>query len=232
MRYVRLVHDRADMRLEVEPSHARIVRTRPTTPAPQFDEFIQTLLLVRSRWSTGVSWTPEGMAFQHERRMDDGELWRVFGCPIVFGAPEQELRFAPAVLDLPHVHADSTLLAVVTRYAETALRSLPAGGDLVARASAAITRRMATRLPTLADTAFELELPERTLQRRLAAAGVSHSALVEDVRHRLALKHLADAGLSIGEIAFLLHFADSTAFDRAFRRWTRETPAQYRARLF
>ena len=232
MRYVRLVHGLADLRLVVEPPHATISGGVPGHPAPQFDEFALTLLLVRSRQATGVAWKPERMAFQHERTHDEGELARVFGCPLEFGAREVELRFAASVLDLPHLHPNSTLLAVVTRYADAALESVPAGGDLVARASSAIARRMSTELPTLPGTAAAMGLPERTLQRRLAAAGVSHSALVDDVRRGLALKHLVDARLSIGEVAFLLHFADATVFDRAFKRWTGETPARYRSRLF
>ncbi len=232
MRYVRLVHDAADLRLVVEPDHARIVGGVPASPAPQLDEFALTLLLVRSRQATGVAWRPERMAFQHERARDDGELSRVFGCPLAFGARDIEMRFAASVLELPHLHADSTLLAVVSRFADDALASVPARGDLVARASSAIARRMSTELPTLSGTAAAMGLPERTLQRRLAEVGVSHSALVEGVRRELALKHLADAALSIAEIAFLLHFADSTAFDRAFKRWTGEPPARHRSRLF
>ncbi len=231
-RYVRLVHDSADLRLVVEPGHARIVGGVPALPSRQFDEFVLTLLLVRSRQATGVEWKPERMAFQHERAHDDGELPRVFGCPLVFGAPEVEMRLASSVLELPHVHADSTLLAVVSRFADAALESVPARGDLVARASSAIARRMSTELPTLSGTAAAMGVPERTLQRRLAAAGLSHSALVEAVRRELALKHLADAGLSIAEIAFLLHFADSTAFDRAFKRWTGEPPARLPKQAF
>jgi AraC-like DNA-binding protein len=232
MRYVRLVHDAADLRLLVEPTHARIVGGVPGMPAPQLDEFALTLLLVRSRQGTGVPWKPERMAFQHERAHDDGELSRVFGCPLAFGAREIEMRFAASVLELPNLHADSTLLAVVSRFADAALESVPARGDLVARASSAIARRMSTELPTLSGIAAAMGVPERTLQRRLAAAGLSHSTLVEAVRRELALKHLADAHLSIAEIAFVLHFADSTAFGRAFKRWTGEPPAQYRRRLF
>ena len=232
LRYVRLVHDAVKLRLVVEPAHASIIGGVPAMPAPQLDEFLYTLLLVRSRRATGVDWRPERMAFQHERAHDDAELSRVFGCPLEFGAREIEVRFARPVLGLPHLHADSSLLAVVTRLADDALRSVPAGVDLVARASSAIARRISTGLPTLSETAVAVRVPERTLQRRLGEAGVTHSALVEDVRRQLALKHVADAGLSIAEVAFLLHFADSTAFDRAFKRWTGETPARYRARLF
>lgn len=232
LRYVRLVHDAAKLRLVVGPTHASIVGGVPAMPAPQLDEFLYTLLLVRSRRATGVEWRPEHMSFQHERTHDDAELSRVFGCPLDFGAHEAELRFARSVLDLPHLHPDSSLLAVVSRLADDAAQSVPTGTDLVARASSAIARRISTKLPMLSDTASAVRVPQRTLQRRLGEAGLSHSALVEGVRRQLALKHVADAALSIAEIAFLLHFADSTAFDRAFKRWTGETPARYRSRLF
>jgi AraC-like DNA-binding protein len=91
---------------------------------------------------------------------------------------------------------------------------------------------MARELPSLRSTAEVLYVSERTLQRRLAGTGLSFSGLVDGVRRDLALKHIGDAGLSISEIAYLLHFADSTAFYRAFKRWTSEAPAQYRRNLF
>ena len=229
--YVRLIYDHSDWRLVIEPRQVRLIR-RVAAPAPQYDEFSLALLLVRSRQSSGTQWTPEQMAFQHERSADNRELARVFACPILFGASETEMRFAPSILQLPHTHSDSRLLAILTRYADSLLTSLPSGGDLVASASSAIARQMAKALPSLACTAAAVHLPERTFQRRLAEYGASHSTLVGEVRRDLALKYIGDAGLSIGEIGYLLHFSDSTAFHRAFRRWTGEAPARYRRRLF
>jgi AraC-like DNA-binding protein len=91
---------------------------------------------------------------------------------------------------------------------------------------------MVTQLPTLSSTARAVGIPERTLQRRLAVEGARHSGLLDDVRRELGLKHLGNAGISITEIAYLLHFTDPTAFHRAFKRWTGESPLQYRRRLF
>ncbi len=230
-RYVRLIYDRSNLELIVEPASARVVRRVPET-APQYDEFALTLLLVRSRQASARDWRPEHMRFQHERPADDGELSRVFGCPVVFGAPEAEMRIAPSVLQLPHVHADSRLLAVLSRYADSLLAALPARGPLLCRVSSTIAQQMARELPTLASTAAAVHMPQRTLQRRLAADGASHSSMLDDVRRGLALKYIADAAISIGEIAYLLHFNDSTAFYRAFRRWTGESPLKYRQRLF
>jgi len=199
--------------------------------APQYDEFSLTLLVLRSRRSTASNWKPDRVTFQHERPHDDGELTRVLACPIDFGAAEMEMRFAVSILQLPHTQADSKLLSILCRYADSLLASLPARGGLLERVSSSIARQMAQGLPTLATTAATVHVPERTLQRRLAAEGVSHSALVDDVRRNLALKYLNHAGISVGEIAYLLHFSP-TAFYRAFKRWTGESPLQYRNRLF
>jgi AraC-like DNA-binding protein len=230
-RYARLVYDHSNIHLVVEPLRGRIVRRVPVT-APQYDEFTLTLLFVRCRQSTGVAWRPEQVRFQHARPDDDGEPSRVFGSPVIFGAPESEIRFDASVLTLPQVRGDATLQAVLARYAEALLTSLPTQGALVARVSSAVARQMLDELPTLSSTAQAVGMPARTLQRHLAAQGATHSGLVDDVRRELALKHLGNASISITEIAYALHFTDPTAFHRAFRRWTGQSPLQYRRRLF
>jgi len=230
-RYIPLIHDHSTMQLAVEPGLARLVR-RATVAEPQYDEFSLTLLLVRSRQASASDWKPERVTFQHERKHESTELSRVFGCPLAFGAAETEMLIAPSVLALPNTQANSKLLSVLCRHADSLLESLPARGPLLARVSSAIARRMATELPTLSTTAAAVRLPERTLQRHLAGEGVSHSALVDDVRRNLALKYLGEANISITEIAYMLHFADPTVFYRAFKRWTGDSPATYRKRFF
>ena len=229
-RYIPLIHDHSTMTLDLEPGHARLLRRVPSI-GPQYDEFSMTLLLVRSRQASATAWTPERMTFQHERTPDDGEPARVFGCPVVFGAAETEMLIPRSVVELPHPRADSPLLEVLSRHVDARLESLPPRGALLARVSSAIARRIATELPSLASTAAALRMPERTLQRRLAEEGVTHSALVDDVRRNLALELLVDANVTLTEIGYRLHFADPTAFYRAFKRWTGEGPAAYRKRF-
>ena len=229
--YVRLIFDLSNLHLITEPRHVRLV-DRVMSPAPQFDEFSFTLLLVRSRQATGTGWRPESMAFQHERPGGAHELARIFACPVTFGAARTEMLFAPSVLQLPLKRTDSRLLAILTRYADSLLTSMPRRGDLVAAAVSEIARQMAKSLPSLSSTADAVHLSERTLQRRLAEHGLDHSTLLDEVRRGLALKYIGDAGLSIHEIAFILHFSDSAAFYRAFKRWTGEAPARYRGTIF
>ena len=71
-------------------------------------------------------------------------------------------------------------------------------------------------------------MSRRTLQRRLAAQQTTLTALREEVRKELALAWLGEPRLSITEVAYLLGFSRPSAFHRAFKRWTGQTPAGFR----
>ena len=73
-------------------------------------------------------------------------------------------------------------------------------------------------------------MSERTLQRRLAEQGESFQALTDQARHAAAASLLRSQAYSVVEVAFITGFADQSAFTRAFKRWTGETPAAFRRR--
>jgi AraC-like DNA-binding protein len=225
--YSRVFYDRSNFTVVVEPCCARIVR-RHVPPAAQYSEFASAFLVARGRLWTGVQWTPERVTFQHARSALPSDLASAFGCPVEFSADELEISFARELLDLPHLHADSRLLDILLRYTDTLVTAIPDPGDLVATAAASIARQLASAVPTLSSTAAALRLHPRTLQRRLADHASTHAMVVDGVRRSLALKYIVDAGISVEEIAYLLHFSDGTAFYRAFKRWTGESPRQYR----
>ncbi|MFP5355538.1 MAG: helix-turn-helix transcriptional regulator [Gemmatimonadota bacterium] len=87
---------------------------------------------------------------------------------------------------------------------------------------------LATGEPRLQAVARRLAMSERTLHRRLAGEGASFTAIVDEVRRERAKLLLEDRKLSSSEIAFLLGFAEPATFIRAFRRWTGETPHEWR----
>ena len=99
--------------------------------------------------------------------------------------------------------------------------------------SAAVARRLVEALPrgggSQAAIARDLGVGDRTLQRRLAGEGTTFAALLEQSRRQLAEGFLRDQRLSASEVAFLLGYADPSTFFRAFKRWTGQTPQQFRA---
>ena len=83
---------------------------------------------------------------------------------------------------------------------------------------------------TLDRIARELATSPRTLRRRLAEDGETFESILSRTRHELALRYLERRDVSLAEIALLLGFSDQSAFQRAFRRWTGETPRAVRER--
>ena len=223
-RYARLVHDDAEWQL----TGRRLVRRVPM-PAPQLDELVLAWLLFRSRQASAAGWSPERIVLQHALP-DDGELERAFGCRVAFGGGETEIRLPPAALETPQQRGDTRLFAILARTADAQLASLSPRGDVVASVSATIARQLASAVPDLPATAAAVRVSERTLQRRLAEKGVTHSALVDEIRRGLARQYVAETRLTIDEIAERLRFADATAFHRAFKRWTGTPPAHHRRR--
>jgi hypothetical protein len=57
---------------------------------------------------------------------------------------------------------------------------------------------------------------------------VAYREVVDAVRRELSLSYLREPRLRLIEISFLLGFAETSAFYRAFRRWTGTTPLEYR----
>ena len=73
---------------------------------------------------------------------------------------------------------------------------------------------------------------ERTLHRRLRAAGTSFRQELDTARRRLSEQLLTNTSLAVGDIATALGYADASGFIRAFDRWCGTTPASWRKQNF
>jgi AraC-like DNA-binding protein len=71
-------------------------------------------------------------------------------------------------------------------------------------------------------------MSERGLRRHLAREGVALNYLIAEARLMVAQQLLEQTSLSLNEIAAVLHYADPSAFSRAFRNWTRTSPSEWR----
>ena len=81
---------------------------------------------------------------------------------------------------------------------------------------------------TLDSIAQELHMSGRTLNRKLQQEGVSFRRLYDKYRLEQSLNMLNQHNVNITHVALELGFSDSSAFTRAFKRWTGETPTQRR----
>ena len=111
---------------------------------------------------------------------------------------------------------------------ERELSALGTPNEFLVRAREAIFGNDGFR--SLDELALQLHVSTRTLKRRFAEAGKSFSDLLGEVRKERALLLLGDHRLNVDAIAAELGYSDVANFARAFRRWTGETPSEYRNR--
>jgi len=72
------------------------------------------------------------------------------------------------------------------------------------------------------------DISSRTLRRRLRKEGTSYFEIIDRWRLKSALNLLSDENKMIKEISQILKYSNVSNFQRAFRRWTKTTPQNYR----
>jgi len=152
----------------------------------------------------------------------------VFRAPVQFGAVADRLCFSVEQWDSQTEQADAALALVLEEHARILAQRLP---EVAAGFGADVQKTIAAAPPEAGSAeavARALNVSVRTLQRKLVAHGTTFREVSETVRGRLAEGYLADPKVSIAEVAFLLGFSDQSSFNRAFRRWTGESPGRWR----
>jgi AraC-like DNA-binding protein len=194
-------------------------------------EFWMAVVVRVSRQLSGLRLFPSRVRFAHHRQTRPAELAELFGDSVEFGAPVDDLIFAPTVAQLPVTTADPYLNTLLLRYCEDALANRR-GAEPSFRSS--VENAVVPLLPhgkaRADEVARRLGTSGRTFARRLSSEGLTFSELLESLRHDLARRYLADGELSVSQIAWLLGYQEVGAFSRAFKRWSGETPRETRVK--
>jgi AraC-like DNA-binding protein len=82
---------------------------------------------------------------------------------------------------------------------------------------------------TMAEIARRFSLHRRTLSRHLAREGVSFQQVTNEIRFAIACDLLTNTDMALDQISVVLRFSEPSAFTRAFRRWSGQTPSAWRA---
>ena len=230
VRYGRLVSDAAACRLEEEGRLARVVFEIPAEQPVPADEAMDGMisLIARSfRALAGGDLAPVRVALRRRTPPGAVDVWpKVFRAPVSFGARRDVLEYPVDVLDrrLPAGNAELARMneSVVADYLERLDQE-----HVTTRVRALLTCELSSGEPSPDDVARQLGLSRRSLQRRLADEGTSFKALLNETRRDLAQAYLREGHTSITEVTFLLGFADTSSFSRAFKRWTGVSPREF-----
>lgn len=151
----------------------------------------------------------------------------LFGCPVSYDAPSSAMHINPSALSLRLNTADAQALEQAAVMCQAELDKLAKPESL----TASLQHRLLNAsddMPSLEACAQALHMTPRTLNRRLQDENTSYRAIVDQVRHHLALQHLKNSQLSLQEIAYRLGYTDQANFRRAFKRWEGVAPQKRR----
>ena len=170
--------------------------------------------------------TPSSVCFRHAAPRDPAPHRAFFGCPIRFDQPEDALRFDRDTLASRPPLGDEGLSAFLLAQLE-GLRPR-VDRSLEGRVHRAVTDALCDGPPSRAQIARALGMSERTLHRRLADVGLTFRSVTNRARRDVAESLLALPDHTLAEVAFLTGFSDQSAFQRAFKRWSGQTPLAFR----
>jgi AraC-like DNA-binding protein len=182
------------------------------------------------RQLTRVPFAVTQTRFRWDGPRDRGPFERFFGGRIDFGAEEDVLLLRREILNLPLPEHTPEFVAQFEAYASALIRRMTEPSGIVERVRQTIEEGLLAGSAREALIADRLAMTVRTMHRRLADAGTSFRELRDEFLRQRAEQLLREHRVPIGEVSYLLGYAEPSNFHRAFRRWTGLTPAEWRER--
>ncbi|TDG12207.1 AraC family transcriptional regulator [Seongchinamella unica] len=154
----------------------------------------------------------------------------LFCCPLYFNQSKDLLYFDSACLAWPVVHTQHSLREFLRTapYQMLLMENDSSGNNLSAQVRAMIGHDFSEGFPSFEMISSALNMSAPTLRRRLKREGTTFQEIKDKARCEAAKLCLNRHELSINEVALQMGFTDPSAFHRSFKKWTGETPGQFR----
>lgn len=243
LRFFRVVLDDMEGSLERNGDQARIIlvdrprpdeagRLGPDGQVPPRRAFAYgTLLLLLhglACWLVGRRIPLQAADFRCPAPPYSAEWQMLFSANLNFDQPRSGICFASEYLEMSIIQNERSM--------KEFLRSAPVNFLVKYKNSASLTAKIRRHLREMAPAAWpdfgalaqQLHYSTSTLRRRLEDEGQSYRSILDDLRRDLAISLLSDSEKSIMDISAELGFAESSAFHRAFKKWTGARPGEYR----
>jgi AraC-like DNA-binding protein len=195
------------------------------------NEFALAAAVYFSRQTSGSGPRVLEVHFVHPRPQSLDRLQTFFRTSaLYFGAAENRLVIDSESLAGVQATADARLLATAQALGQSSLTELtPEDSSIRATVAERLQQQLDRGEIRIRKLARELHMSVRSLQRRLAEADTTFALLLDEVRHQLACKLVAETETPLSDVALRVGFAEFATFSRAFKRWTGSSPGAFRA---
>jgi AraC-like DNA-binding protein len=170
---------------------------------------------------------PIKVYFSHSCQTNIAQYQKFFNCSVQFEHDFNGIEIDVSLLETPLNKYDPEMNDMFCQYAERVINNLVETLP-VEVISQFITNQLPSGVPEIEDAAQNLQMSVRTLQRKLSEHQLTFSGLIDAIRKNLAISYLLNTDTKVVYISQMLGFSEQSAFQRAFKRWTEQTPKQFR----
>jgi AraC-like DNA-binding protein len=184
-----------------------------------------------ARWLANQDASPEKILFQRSAPSVEiqQEYQAFFKAELEFNADCDGIILSKDLLSISLRQPDNLLLKTLESHAKEQIAHLEQNSASFSEKVKAIIQNQLNMGSARKElVATELNMTERTLQRKLVSEKTSYQNLLNEVRFELASELLKSSEIGIQDIAYNLGFADGRSFHRSFKNWTGVTPGQFR----
>lgn len=178
----------------------------------------QRILPIRAE----LSYTEIGLKAEYER---------IWGCPVHFGKAQNKLVFGGEFADTPLISHNESLHMSFSQILQEKVMALGKAEKTSDQLRKAIIADFHGKIPALEIVAAHMNVSERSLQRKLQQEGETYRSITAQIRQELALNLLQNSDAKMLAISELLGYTEPSAFHRAFKNWTKTSPARQKTRL-
>lgn len=184
-----------------------------------------------SAWLIGRRIPLLALDLPFSRPSHDPDYDSVFGRTPRFDKPWASLAFDARFLEAPVVRDEPDLSEFLKNSPADLLFRRDYGTSVSYKVRKILERAEPNRLEAADDVAGRLAVSTQHMRRLLHHEGTSFRRLREEILRDTAITSLVSGKETVEELSVRLGFSESSAFRRAFTRWTGSSVGAYRSRI-
>lgn len=189
--------------------------------------FSAVVIVVKAMTATDVA--PVHVSFQHAAPDQMDSYSEAFHCPVEFDQPHNFIAYKSPDLEMRSAIADASINKFLVERVEEATAGIEiSAGKIVTDVQRLIRDALPSGIPSITSLGEYIGMSSRTLTRRLSEGGITFRDLIKKTQEEISKDLLRTSSRSVGEIAYQTGFSEQSAFNRAFKRWTGQSPIEFR----
>lgn len=192
--------------------------------------FSATVVVLQAMTETGIA--PLSISFKHGAPKELKSYRDAFKCPVRFNQAHNFMAYKTSDLETRTAKADISINKFLVERVEEKTRGIEVSSfKIVTDVEGLITDALPSGIPGISRIGQHMGMSSRTLTRRLSESGITFRDLVRQTQEKISKDLLLNSSYTVSEIAFQTGFSEQSAFSRAFKRWTGQSPLEYRNSL-